>query len=109
MEFRRLYAGILICLAIRPLPPLRRLERAIEEAEKADREVSPSKREMREKARILKSEVTEQSERIDCLVAAEGAGLVRRLGVDGGFKRLAEERINSSPHGLLSPKAAVVT
>ena len=71
------------------LPPLRRLERAIAEVEKADREVSPSKREMRDKARVLKSEVTEESERIDCLVAAEGAELVRRLGVDGAAEQIA--------------------
>ena len=71
------------------LPPLRRLERAIEQVEKADREVSPSKREMREKARVLKSEVTEESERIDCLVAAEGAELVRRLGVEGAAEQIA--------------------
>ena len=71
------------------LPPLRRLERAIAEVEKADREVSPSKREMRDKARVLKSEVAEESERIDCLVAAEGAELVRRLGVDGAAEQIA--------------------
>jgi len=37
------------------LPPLRRLERAVEQVEKADRVVSPSKRELRENARSLKS------------------------------------------------------
>ena len=70
-------------------PPLRCLERAIEQAEKADREVSPSKREMSDKARGLQSEVAEESERIVRLVAAEGADLVRRLGVDKAAEQIA--------------------
>ena len=72
------------------LPPLRRLEHAISEVSKADREVSPSKRELQDKARVLKSEVTAENERIDCLVAAEGAELVRRFGTDGAAEKIAE-------------------
>ena len=33
--------------------------------------------------------MAEESERIDCLVAAEGADLVRRLGVDGEAEQIA--------------------
>ena len=73
-----------------PLPPLRRLGRAISEVSKADREVSPSKRELQDMARVLKSEVTAENERIDCLVAAEGAELVRRFGTDGAAEKIAE-------------------
>ena len=72
------------------LPPLRRLEHAISEVSKADREVSPSKRGLQDKARVLKSEVTEENERIDWLVAAEGAELVRRFGTGGAAEKIAD-------------------
>ena len=71
------------------LPPLRRLERAIENAAKSDREVSPSKKELRDKAKSLESEVAEESKRIERLVASDGAQLVRLHGIDGAAERIA--------------------
>ena len=72
------------------LPPLRRLEHALASAEKSDREVSPSKKELRDKARSLESEVAEEGKRIESLIASHGAKLVRLHGVDGAAERISD-------------------